>query len=178
MDPKLNSGIEDIGAIAKFSLPERWKLAKHEEDARGYIYTWIPETQKWNIAGEDIVSLNVGWVGRPLNDREASFLHELLLEPPRALTANDIQKLKYFLDDKADSKSFAIDSARTMDIDGKRVMRITGHGTREAIYVDCLYIDTAGDGRIVQEVSFISPTKMLSTYKADGDKAFSSLSLD
>lgn len=39
LDPAIKHGIKEVGAVSRFKAPDNWEITRHEEDARGYVYT-------------------------------------------------------------------------------------------------------------------------------------------
>ena len=169
LDPAIKHGVKEVGAVRRFKVPDNWELSRHDENARGYVYEWNPQSDRE-------VSLNVSWDGEPLKSSEA--MQQMLAEAPHAVSSEELESIKQLLQARASAQKFKADIARTEDVSGHRVLRVSGNYSEDMVYEDTIFINSSGDGRIIQEVSFLAPTAKAAAYRKDVDQAFATLEIE
>jgi hypothetical protein len=169
LEPALKHGIKEVGAVNRFRVPDNWELTRHEEDARGYGYTWKP-------LGEKDVSLNVSWDGGIVMRPQP--IQEILTQAPHALSREELASLTKLLGDRASAEAFQVETAKTEDVSGYRVLRVSGTYTEQDVYEDTIFVNSGGDCSGFQEVSFLSPAAAAAKYRKDADQAFSTLRIE
>lgn len=161
-----------VGAVKQFFVPPSWKLTRHEETAYGYVYTWRPE------GGCSDISLNLAWSGKKIPSPDREQLQAILQLPPHKITEAELPAMYRLLVDKCNPELFELISARTEDICGRQVFRVTGRFKNPEVYDDTIYVNSTGDCEVFQEVSYLADTNHGGSYTQDAEKAFQSLQLD
>ncbi len=169
LKPALKHGIAGVGAVSRFRVPDNWELTRHAEDARGYGYTWKP-------LGEKDVSLNVSWDGGIVMRPQP--IQEILTQAPHALSREEIESIRNLLGERASAEAFKVETAKTEDVSGYRVLRLSGTYTDQDVYEDTIFVNSGGDCSGFQEVSFLSPAADAAKYRKDADQAFSTLRIE
>jgi hypothetical protein len=167
-DDAITRGLTNVGAVESFRVPENWQLGRHEERAYGYIYTWHPK-------GQPQVSLNIRYHGRPLPEADAGILQALLSSGGRILLRQELHALRSVLRDKGDTETFVVGSASIKSIGDVPVLAVSGRYKDQAVDAHTIFVNASGDGHIVQEVSYIAPRDLFTTFQSDAERAFSSL---
>lgn len=167
-DEAIARGVTNVGAIQSFRVPKSWQLARHEELAYGYVYTWSPK-------GQPRVSLNISYSGRPLPEPDAGSLQALLSSGGRILLRQELYALRNILRDKGDPEIFVVGSASIKTIGDVPVLALSGRYRDQPIDIHTILVNASGDGRVIQEVSYIAPRDLFATFQADAERAFSSL---
>ena len=95
--------------------------------------------------GQDSVRLNSFYRGRRIDSESARAFQETLAKPPHQLRAEEIGALRNVLRDKA--SDFNIFFARTVDLNGKRVLAVEGcFKDKEHTSARTIYVDSDGSG--------------------------------
>lgn len=124
------------------------------------------------------IELNMYYRGHQLDEPSAKKFHELLAAPPHSpLTTDELKSVQTVLRDKANEKDFKILSAKTEKLNGITVLSIEGSYTNYDVRAQVKYVDSVGDGKVVQEISYTAPAKDYNNlkYLLDAEKSMKSL---
>lgn len=141
------------GQIAKMSLPNGFEHGESKErtEASGLSY------DEYHPAGKPDAMLCFLYRGKKVNDAAADSFKQVLEQPPHSLSHAELSTLKEIVKDKANPGDFNVLSARTEDIQGKRVLLIEGRYKANQEDSLSMYVDACGDGKSVQEIFFQAP---------------------
>lgn len=163
-------GVSNLGAISAFQIPAGWQLQSYEDDATGYAYVW-------NHPANSDVTLSVCYRVPPMSPDSAERIQAILNAPPHDLEATEVRQLVPLIRELADQETFASNSALTKDISGSRVICIRGTYKDQPVQIERLYINASGDGRVMQELSYIAPSESYTKYRKEAQQGFDSLRL-
>lgn len=163
-------GVSNLGAISAFQIPAGWQLQSYEDDATGYAYVW-------NHPANSDVTLSVCYRVPPMSPDSAERIQAILNAPPHDLEATEVRQLVPLIRELADQETFASNSALTKDISGSRVICIRGTYKDQPVQIERLYINASGDGRVMQELSYIAPSESYTKYRQEAQQGFDSLRL-
>lgn len=169
-DEAIAHGATNVGAIDTFEVPTNWQLGRHTERAYGYVYSWHPD-------GNTRVSLNLIYLGRPLHITDSANFQDLLATENRPLALEELHPIRAVLSEKADIDVFRLTAASVKEVSDMKVLAVTGGYKDQPVDVHAIYINASGDGRVVQEVSFIAPRDLFQQFLPDAERALSTLRL-
>ncbi len=156
------------GQIQAMAVPAGWERRADSQLPAGAGLT------EFHAPGQDNVRLNSFYRGSRVGAEAARAFHECLAKPPHQLHANEIKALSQVLGDKDDG--FDIFFARTVDLNGKRVLSVEGSfKDKDHTSEKTIYVDTDGTGSAVQEISYAACGKDYQRYLGEAEKAFRSI---
>lgn len=161
------NGVENLGAIRHFEVPPDWQIGRRWELAYGYIYTWHP------LDNSD-VSINVSYRGHKI-DAEDGAAFRAVLATPHVLSAAEYQSLTSVLRDFSREDVFSSNLARVSTVDDVSVLVVSGTYRDQAVGTITVFIDSSGDGRVLQEITYISPADSYERYLPIAMMSFSTL---
>ena len=156
------------GQIQSMAMPAAWeRRADVQLPAGAGLVEFHPH-------GQDDVRLNSFYRGRRVDAESARAFRECLAKPPHQLQAQEIKALRDVLRNKADD--FDIFFARTVDLNGKRVLSVEGF-YKDAAHTGAktMYVDSDNTGSAVQEISYSAPGKAYQKHLDEAAKAFRSI---
>lgn len=157
------------GIFRRVEIPDGWYLKPLHDPAM-----IITEAIEFKMPGEENVSISFFFRGRPESEVAADAFFSLLALPPHELTGDELQECLLVLDNLADEKQFAIASARTENLNGRCVFIVEGSWLPSQIKTKHMFIDTDGDGSIIQEVYFLAPPEKFERYLPLAEATFNS----
>jgi len=163
-------GKEEIstGQIHSMVMPAGWEK---RSDVRLPAGAGLVE---FHPHGQDDVRLNAFYRGRRVGIEAANAFKECLAKPPHQLQDQELKVLAVVLRDKG--SDFDIFSARTIDLNGKRVLSVEGcFKDQEKTGEKTLYVDSDGTGSAIQEISYCAHGKDYQRYLGEAEKAFRSI---
>jgi len=138
------------GQIEKLDVPAGWVRRDDVQLRSGanLIEFHPPESNE--------IRLNSFYRGSRVSPDSAKAFKDCLDRPPHSLKADEISSLAQVLMDKA--HDFNILSAKTQDLNGKRVLLVEGrYRDPDKTTSQTIYVDTDGTGSAVQEISYTAP---------------------
>jgi len=161
--------ISGHGQVMRMELPAGWVAgpAKDGPGARS-VREFFPATSPKS-------SICFYYRGMPISDASAMIFKAMLLEPQHELNEDEFEGLQEVLGNVIDPQAYEKQSARTQNLNGKRVLVLEGHWLEGKRYGMDLFIDADGSGRYVQQIYFIAPLDQYRRYVESVERAFSSI---
>lgn len=170
---KLSRGIQNLGQICEFTLPPKWTFTGKDEQASSYAYGWEscsePVAYICISAPPDLVPGLSADVMQVLDRAE----HRLTSEELHLLGIEELIRNHYR------AGSFDIVNARTIDVDGHKVLRFERKfKPPEQDRDDVLVINADGNGKSFQYISYSGRGAAYDIHHDEAENAFKSLRLD
>ncbi len=164
--------LENHGQIAVLEVPDGWV----ERSADNY-YRDIGARSMLEFHPPDAPDavLCVYYRGLPMRDAAAALFRAVLRQPPHALGFGEIKDLRGVLQERADSKVFTISSARTEDLNGRRILWIEGRYKEAGNDLQQILLDADGTGSVVQEIYFVAPKDIFLKYARSARAALTTI---
>lgn len=160
----------NIGQVKQIEIPGGWE-AGPDYNKRQHAATY----QEYHPAGAPECQLGFYYRGRRTSDAAGKTFHDLLDKPPHALTDAEFRSLEEIVRDKAKAEDFRLESAKTEDLNGKRVLRVKGRYVGNQNDAEHVFIDADGTGSAVQEVFFQAPKDKFSKHIKHAEDAIRSI---
>ncbi|HEY9867590.1 MAG TPA: hypothetical protein V6D08_00160 [Candidatus Obscuribacterales bacterium] len=160
--------LRNHGQVAVIDLPEGW-VEKPAETMRTTIGT--RSLREFHQPDEPEACICFYYRGLPLTTVGAAAFRTTLHQPEHLLSAKEIESLSEVLKERVDPWVFVIESARTLDWNGRRVLRLEGQYRETGANLIEIFVDCDGTGRAVQEIYFIAPAGSFARYAQTADKA-------
>ncbi len=167
--PALNE-LKDLGQINKIDLPGGWKNGTDYNNGQ-HSATY----KEFHPAAAPDCQLGFYYRGHRTSESAGCNFHNLLQKPPHNLSEQELKSLGEIVRDKANPKDFTATSARTEDLNGKRVLMIEGEYTASKQVAKHMFIDSDGTGTAVQEVFFQADSKQYPKYSPAASDAMKSI---
>jgi len=114
--------------------------------------------------------------GLPVSADSGELFREILSEPDHQLSSDEVYSLGEILRERADPNVFDLVSPpRTSTVGGKRVLLIEGVYKATDQYLQEMFINADGSGRVVQEIYFIAPQDDYCVHAAAAQEACNSI---
>lgn len=170
---KLSHGIQHLGQICEFTLPPNWRFTGKDEQARSYAYGWEscsePVAYICIYAPPDFIPGLSADVMQVLDRAE----HRLTAEELHLLGVEELIRNNYR------AGSFDIANARTIDVDGHKVLRFERKSKPpDQDRDDVLVINADGNGKCFQYISYSGRGAAYDIHHDEAENAFKSLRLD
>lgn len=158
MNPVMLEVIE-YGQIKRMLLPSDWVEGERIERAVGNS-----SMREFNPSDNQHVRLFLFYRGHDLGKQAAELFRSALLTGDHELSRAEINALESVIGEKADSADFSITDARTVSLNGRRVLVVEGyyHPLKEESL--SIFIRADWSGRLVQEIIFQAPTAQYAQY--------------
>lgn len=171
---QMSRGFQNLGQIREFSLPPNWRFVSKDDGAQSYDYIW-----KSNSEPEACIEVE----GPPdLPTALQDGVMSVLSQPSHFLTPEELQLgsgVDRLLRRGYRAGSYDLIDARTIDIDGKKVIRAKRKFKDPAQGVDdSLIINADGIGKSFQVVRFSGSDAAYNAHRDEAEKSFKSLRLD
>ena len=163
--------ILDKGLFKRISIPDGWVLLDMRDEARLGVF-YISEFQPPN---EPNVWLSFFYRGRPVGCEASEKFLILLSKPPHDLAEEELLPVMPIMANLSDPREFNQLSARTEDLNGKRVLVVEGTWNQPPLKTRHVFMDAEGDGRVVQEVYYQAPEGLYDRYLPTAMEAFNSI---
>jgi hypothetical protein len=160
--------LSNQGQVAAMDLPDGW-VEKPAETMRTTIGT--RSLREFSQPDEPEACICFYYRGLPLTAVGAAAFRTTIRQPEHPLSAKEIETLREVLKERGDASVFVIESARTLDWNGRRVLRLEGHYKQTGANLIELFVDCDGTGRAVQEIYFIAPADIFPRYDQAAEKA-------
>jgi hypothetical protein len=157
-----------IGQVL-LTVPKTWTAGLKHDDA-AYFY------EAFNVEGDSEATFSFYYRGRRTSGFSGEQFVKLLKEKPHDLNADELSSLSETL--RRVNKDFTKTVARTIDLNGKRVLLLEGiydKGKADEQYVKQIYIDSDGKGTAVQEVYFQAKTAHYQKHLKAAEAAFQNI---
>jgi len=147
--------IENKGQIERMVFPKGWIVGDPEKNPGIGTQSY---QEVYRLDNHD-TSVGFFYRGLPVDDGSAVNFRALLDQPPHALSADELHSLQRIIGAKtpSDSPKFTMTSAKTEDLNGKKVLVVEGSYPESGDHIRAIYIDADGSGRFVQEVQYQAP---------------------
>jgi len=168
---KTQHRVNNLGQIASMTMPPGFEKGRQSggtfanNSFREYHQAETPE-----------VKFYFEYRGSRMTAASANRFRQTLAQKAHELTNSELENLQEVLGAKRSSKDdFQINSARTEDLNGKRVLTVEGRYPRYHLSARTIFVDSDGSGSAVQEISFQSTTAEFAEKTALSRKVFNSI---
>lgn len=152
--PKLSGlEIQNQGCIDSMQLPEGFMPKKREKDSFS-----VQKTDQFSPSGSE-EALNFFYRGSKLANTDAFQFNAVLEAKPHQLSKEEINKISSTMSTLNDKAAFELSQARTVDLNGKRVLVVDGAWKTSGKKFHGILADASGDGTVVQEVFYEANAK-------------------
>lgn len=148
---KMDLDVSNVGAVEKLTLPAGWVTGKEVSGIGG-----LGRSQQYLAPGCTDVELTFFDRGRRYNSNAKAF-NDVLTKPAHTLSAEEQKSLGSILGNYEDARAFKIESCKTEDLNGKRVLVIDGVWNVNGHRSHSILVSPDGTGSTVQEVFFKAP---------------------
>lgn len=157
------------GQVARMNLPVGWAEGKTKAGpgARLVREFYPLQNPEANIC--------FYYRGMPVSEGAALIFRALLAEPPHELVEDEFESLQEVLGNISSPEAYEKLTARTQNLNGRRVLVFEGHWMEGMRYSMDIFIDADRSGRLVQQIYFIAPLDQYRRYVESVEKAFSSI---
>lgn len=162
--------VTDIGQIQTMTLPDDFVQGPSRSGTAGNSMF-----QEYHLKSDADIKVYFQYRGRRMSNAGAREFQSVLSQPPHTLKQAELDKVSETLRDKSDHQTFRIMSAKTQDINGKRVLIVDGQYLKHGLYARTMYVDSDKTGSVVQEITFQTPMSKLTSYLAKGVKSQESI---
>lgn len=159
MPGKAGKVIGNIGPINSIELPFAW-----ESGAKQYNRLGQSACEEYHPANDSSVRFFFFYRGLPVDPQDGRNFAEILRLPPHILTVAELEKIKPLLRGKENPSDFEILGMQSSDLNGSRVLVLTGIYTEDQKPMMALFINGGLDGRIVQEVEYQAALSSYANY--------------
>ena len=162
---RVGAEIVNHGQIDRMTFPEGW-VAGEPVPNPGIGSRSFRDVHR---ADQPEVSVCFFYRGLPVSDGAANYFHAVLQAAPHKLTEAELESVQEILRFKTPFKSeqFLMSSARTEDINGKRVLIVEGSYAASSDRIYEIYVDADGTGRVVQEIYYQAPENSYDRHAKD-----------
>ncbi len=151
--------IRNQGQIAKMTLPTNWS-----EDIHCSAQESIATLRSFSPEGEDTEKICFYYRGAPIGMTEGQDFNTILNTPSHALADEEIEAMGNVIRKLSNHNLFEMYSAETLDINGRRLLCVSGQWKDSQSITRHFFINCDDSGRIIQEVFFLAPCeKFLNT---------------
>lgn len=151
--------ITNIGTISSIELPNDW-----EEGVSEYNRLGQSVCLEFHPANDPAVRYFFFYRGLPVDPLDGQNFTEILRLPPHVLSVEELEKIKPLLRGKENSNDFEILSMQSADLNGVRIIALTGIYIEDQKPMMSIFINGGLDGRIVQEIEYQAPMNSYVNY--------------
>ncbi len=162
--------LSDHGQVRKIDIPPGWEEGPNY-DGREHSASY----KEFHPAGDKDCQLGFYYRGRRTSEAAGKNFHDQLAKPPHALSADELKSVAEIIRDKSNPADFNTKSARTEDVNGKRVLILEGQYTANKQYAKHLFVDSDNTGTAVQEIFFQAPEHKFQNFSKPADEALKSI---
>ncbi|CAN5521563.1 hypothetical protein BH11CYA1_BH11CYA1_03360 [soil metagenome] len=146
--------VSDRGQISSMTMPANFESGKQVSG------TFANNNFKeYHLSSNANVKFYFEYRGSRMGAESSRVFHDTLERAPHSLTPQEIESLHQVLGaNRSNKEDFKINSAKTEDLNGKRVLTIEGRYPQHGLSARTIFIDSDGTGSAVQEVTFQAPT--------------------
>ncbi|MBX9689466.1 MAG: hypothetical protein K2X27_22340 [Candidatus Obscuribacterales bacterium] len=162
--------IKDIGQIAEMSLPGAWGPSQEKNGfgATGSYKEFAP-------GGVPDVHLGFFYRGRQISSESGDSFNRVLKGSPHQLSKDELDALSPMLRGMNQAELFDLKSASTGDINGKRVLLLSGTNLASGLETQTIFIEADREGRVVQEIEYQAAQDKFQIFQSDVQKAVRSI---
>jgi hypothetical protein len=162
--------LSNFGAVSLMHMPDRWQEEDQGPVLFGQAASRVFRPPQTNVGGLFLRLLPMALNG----PTQKSWLFALSGRP-RKLAGQQLAELEDVLRWMLDPAVFAIESAKTADLNGKRVLAIRGVWLEHDFQVLSFFLDTTGKGDFVQEIYYGAPTAQYEEWLPAARAAFATI---
>jgi hypothetical protein len=162
---------KDIGQVADMKLPAGFVSGKQNSGNGGSSSFF----QEYHSSADPDMKVYFEYRGHRMSPDSSSNFHQILAAPAHNLPQVELDKLQEVLQAKGGPSDFQISTAKTQDINGKRVLTVEGDYLKFGLRARTLYVDSDGSGSAVQEITFQAPTDRFKQNVVQGTKSLESI---
>jgi hypothetical protein len=131
----------------------------------------------FHARGRSDVNVYSYFVWSPESRKDSEGFLQALKNPPHPLARDEIQSLKPVIDRLTESApgEFDIRSAKTQDLNQRRVIVVEGRWTKHRVDAYTILVDASGCGKLAQQLAYTAPTADYRRRLADAQAAFASI---
>lgn len=151
--------VTNVGQVRKMEMPLGWEQGpdySKRQHAANY--------QEFHPNGQNDCQLGFYYRGRRTSESAGENFHNILSQEDHELSKNEYNSLEEVVRDKAKAVDFTLKSARTEEINGKRVLVVEGRYNKNQNDSKHMFIDSDGTGTAVQEIFFQAPKDKFAVY--------------
>jgi len=163
------AGIKRQGQVKSMRLPHGWTTCPAERS------TGEDFLREFHPGERDDVRLSFYYRGHRIARGGASDFLAVLGQPEHELSAAEAQSVDLVIRDASEKAWFRIDSIRTDRLNGKRALVVEGVWRKSGLGDLGIFIDADGTGSAVQEIHFLAPIDVYSSYLAVAQGALRSI---
>jgi len=146
--------ISNHGQIENIAIPEGWV----EGPVTEFQGIGTRSLREFHPPEAPDAQLCLFYRGLPVSAEGGELFREVLSEPDHQLSNDEVIALGEILRERADANVFElVNPPRTSTMSGKRVLLIEGLYKATNKYLQEMFINADGSGRVVQEIYFIAP---------------------
>jgi hypothetical protein len=157
------------GQVVRMSLPAGWVEGSTQTGPGArLVRNFYPE-----VSPETTICFY--YRGMPISEGSALIFRAMLTEPPHELVEDEFESLQEVLGHIYGAEAYERLTARTQNLNGRRVLVFEGHWIESKRYSMDIFIDADQSGRFVQQIYFLAPLDEYRRYVESVEKAFSSI---
>lgn len=162
--------VENYGRLRRIQFPQDWVETKRSSEPLS-----AQDVRSFHAPANDSTQVRLAFGGRAQAASVGHVFVDMLAGPGRELNAGELKSVLPMLGVMADTRWFAIESARTTEVAGRRVLAVGGRYLQDPYAMKTLFVDTDESGTYVQEISFVCPTQDVETAQGLFDHVLASL---
>jgi hypothetical protein len=162
---------KDIGQVADMKLPAGFVPGKQSGGNGGSVSSF----QEFHSGSNPDMKVYFEYRGHRMSPGASADFHSVLAEPAHNLPQPELDKLHEVLQAKGGPSDFQISTAKTQDVNGKRVLVVEGDYLKFGLRARTMYVDSDGTGGAVQEITFQAPTNVFKQNIIQGTKSLESV---
>lgn len=168
---KMNTAsLESLGQIEQMSLPSGWTAGQRQDNLVG-----DSSYQEYLAPEQNDVKLCFYYRGYRVSKNPAESFRAVLAKDEHKLSNEEIVSLSEVLRNKDTPEQFKFSEAKTVDLNGKRVLLVSGQYVKSNKRTEAIYIDADGTGSACQEVFFQAPADVYDKYIETARDSFKSI---
>lgn len=151
--------VRNCGMISALSMPDGWTRSKEMDNVVGNsLY------REYSAPGQRDVKLSCFYRGLPLDAAPATSMQRVLSVMPHSLSPQELKAIAPVLRGKENPDDFRLDSAKTEDIGGRRVLVIEGLYKADQKQMKSI-LAAGGENRdAIHEIEYQAPEKDFARY--------------
>lgn len=163
------SADSDLGQISSFKLPEGWLEASPAPQMAGRVL------RKFCRSDNQSVRFCIYLRGVPVSNPAAAAFQKVLYADFHDLAAEEIASLAEVLEGMSNESAFQFNAAATNYLNNRRALQVEGRWLKPGEDTLCIFIDTDGSGRYIQQIYFTAPAGLLQAHLSEANSMFTSI---
>jgi hypothetical protein len=157
------------GAVERMRIPGEWVEWRSD--------IGIFHKLGFHRRGRSDINVSSYFVWSPESGKNAENFLRVLKKPPHPLSRDEIQSLRPVIDRLSESApgEFEIRSAKTRDMNQRRVLVVEGRWTKHRVDAYLVLVDASGCGKLAQQLAYTAPVADYRLRLADAQAAFDSI---